>query len=295
MPRPALSASRSVDVIDFLAAFPGRSFTLSEIARAAKINIASCHAVLSTLVERGYLARRADQRTYCLGPALVAVGDAALKGQPLVARAKEAAETLFREFDVPVLLSAVVGAEILGVVSIADAAGRTPGLRVGERIPLVAPVGASFLAWSSEETIEAWLDRSASPRNERLADEWRSALALIRQRGFQVTLHAPDSPHIASLMAEMASGRGLSSYKDEAISLINSLEGRLSQSETADPDELYDVALIAAPIFDQNGGAPFSLCLGGFAEKISGAAISAYADRLVRTCLQVMRDDRTQA
>jgi DNA-binding IclR family transcriptional regulator len=294
MPRPALSASRSVDVIDFLAAFPGRSFTLSEIARAAKINIASCHAVLSTLVERGYLARRADQRAYCLGPALVAVGEAALKSQPLVARAKEAAETLFRDFGVPVLLSAVVGPEILGVVSIADASGRGPGLRVGERMPLVAPVGAAFLAWSSEEAIEAWLDRSASPRNERLADEWRSALALTRKRGFQLLLRLPDSPNIASLMAEMATGRGLSSYKDEAISLINSLEGSLSQSETLAPDELYDISLIAAPIFDQNGEAAFSLCLGGFAGEVTGAAITAYADRLVRTCLQVMRDDRTQ-
>lgn len=295
MPRPALSASRSVDVIDFLAAFPGRSFTLSEIARAAKINIASCHAVLSTLVERGYLARRADQRTYCLGPALVAIGEAALKSQPLVARAKEAAEALFREFGVPVLLSAMAGSEILGVVSIADAAGRGPGLRVGERRPLVAPVGAAFVAWSSEAAIEAWLDRSASPRNERLADEWRSALTLTRKRGYQVLLRLADSPDIASLMAEMATGRGLSSYKDEAISLINSLEGSLSQSETLAADELYDISLIAAPIFDQNGEAAFCLCLGGFAETVSGAAITAYADRLVRSCLQVMRDDRTQA
>lgn len=294
MPRPALSASRSVDVIDFLAAFPGRSFTLSEIARAAKINIASCHAVLSTLVERGYLARRADQRTYCLGPALVAVGEAALKSQPLVARAKEAAAALFGEFGVPVLLSAVVGPEILGVVSIADAAGRGPGLRVGERMPLVAPVGAAFLAWSSDEAIEAWLDRSASPRNERLADEWRGALALTRQRGFQLLLRLADSPNIASLMAEMATGRGLSSYKDEAISLINSLEGSLSQSDVILPDALYDISLIAAPIFDQNGEAAFCLCLGGFAGKVSGATITTYADRLVRTCLQVMRDDRTQ-
>lgn len=294
MPRPALSASRSVDVIDFLAAFPGRSFTLSEIARAAKINIASCHAVLNALVERGYLSRRADQRTYTLGPSLVAIGEAALKSQPLVARAKEAAEGLAREFDAPVLLSAVVDNEILGVVSIPDAAGRGPGLRVGERMPLVAPVGAPFLAWSSEEAIEAWIDRRPSPRNERLADEWRHTLALTRERGFQVTLGSPGSPHIASLIAEMATGRRSPNYKNEVINLINSLDGHMLQPETIVPDELYNIVLIASPIFDQNGEAAFNLCLGGFAEKISGAAITAYADRLVRTCLQIMREDRTQ-
>lgn len=294
MPRPALSASRSVDVIDFLAAFPGRSFTLSEIARAAKINIASCHAVLNALCERGYLLRRADQRTYTLGPALVAIGEAALKSQPLVARAKEAAETLARETGAPVLLSAVVDTEILGVVSIPDPAGRGPGLRVGERLPLVPPVGAPFLAWSSEQTIEAWIERRTPPGGEQQAAEWRHTLALTRERGFQVTLRSPGSPQIASLIAEMAAGRRSPDYKSDVINLINSLDGHMLQPETIVADELYDIVLIASPIFDQNGEAAFNLCLGAFAEKISGQAITAYADRLVRTCLQIMREDRKQ-
>jgi DNA-binding IclR family transcriptional regulator len=68
----------------------------------------------------------------------------------------------------------------------------------------------------------------------------------------------------------------------------------LRQSEFL-PDDLYDVVLIAAPIFDQNGEAAFSLCFGGFSEKISGARIHTYADRLVRTCVQIMREDRSQA
>lgn len=294
MARPALSASRGVDVIDFLAAFPGRSFTLSEIARAAKINVASCHAVLSALVERGYLTRRPDQRTYALGPALVAVGQAALTSQPLVARAKAAAEALFGELGVPVLVSAVIGDEILGVVSLADAAGRSAGLRVGERMPLVAPVGAPFLAWSSEAAIETWLDRGASPRNERLADQWRDTLALTRKRGFQVTLRSPGAPNIAEMMAGMAAGRRLAGYKDEVIGAINSLEG-LTQPDPLVADELYDIVLIAAPIFDQGGAAAFNLCLGGFGEKVAGRTITEYAQRLMQTCLQVMREDRAGA
>jgi len=293
VPRPALSASRSIDIIDFLAAFPGQAFTLSEIARAAKINVASCHAVLSALTARGYLARGANQRTYTLGPALVAIGHSALTSLPLVARAKKAAEELFRELGVPVLLSALVDKEIVGIVSIPDASGRDPGLRVGERLPLVAPVGVPFLAWSPEETIEAWIDRHASPRNERLADEWRHTLAQTRRRGFQVTLRAPDGPEIAALMAEMATGRRVLEYKDEVTKLIHSLDGHLAQPETIAPDELYDIVLIASPLFDRNGEAAFNLCLGGFAEKISGATILAHADRLMRICLQVMREDRT--
>src|SRR4029077_18145721 len=88
--RPALSAARSSEIIDFLASFPERGFTLSEIVRATKINVASCHAVLATLTDCGYLTRCPNERTYTLGRALVAIGQAALKSQPLIARAQEA-------------------------------------------------------------------------------------------------------------------------------------------------------------------------------------------------------------
>lgn len=294
MARPALSASRSIDVIDFLASFPERRFTLSEIARAAKINITSCHAVVNALASRGYLTRSPNQRTYTLGPTLVAIGQAALRSQPLVARAREAAESLWRELGIPVLLSAAIGDEILGIVSLTDAAGRSPGLRVGERMPLVAPVGAPFLAWSSDAAIEAWIARHTSPRNERSADEWRHTLALTRKRGYQVTLRAPNSLEIASLMAEMASGRHIPDHKEELVRLVNSLDREMSQPETIVPDEFYDIILIASPIFDQNGEAAFSLCLGGFAEKLTGATITDYADRLARKCLEIMRADRAQ-
>jgi DNA-binding IclR family transcriptional regulator len=290
--RPALSASRSIEVLDFLAAYPGRAFTLSEIARAAKINVASCHAVLSALVERGYLTRSTGQRTYALGPALVALGESALASQPLVARARQAAHELFAELGLPVLLSGVVGDEIVGLVSIPDAAGRVPGLRVGERLPLVPPIGAPFLAWSSDEAIEAWIARSLAPAPAGLAEELRHTLALTRLRGFQVTLRSPEGPDMATVLQEMAAGRRPPESRAGVMRLIHSLDLHVAQPETIAPDELYDVVLIAAPLFDQAGEAAFSLCFGGFGEKLAGAAVLAYADRLVRTCVQVMREDR---
>jgi hypothetical protein len=97
------------------------------------------------------------------------------------------------------------------------------------------------------------------------------------------------------MMSEMATGRQAPQYKDQMIRLIGSLDHHLSQPAEIRADALYDIVLIAAPIFDQNGEAPFNLCLGGFAEPVSGAQITTYADRLVRTCVQIMRADRTAA
>jgi DNA-binding IclR family transcriptional regulator len=162
-------------------------------------------------------------------------------------------------------------------------------------MPLVAPIGAPFLAWSSEEEIEAWIARhTAAPRNKKSAVVWRQAVHLTRKRGYQVTLRAPNSPEIGALMADMASGGRVADYQDEVLRLVNSFDRELSQPETILADEFYDILLISAPLFDQNGAAVFNLSLIGFSRKLTGAMITSHADRLVRTCLEVMRADREQ-
>src|ERR1700741_2310588 len=149
-------------------------------------------------------------------------------------------------------------------------------------------MGPAFVAWAAPAAIEAWLAKCADLKDETLIHEWREALALIRRRGYQVTLRLPENDELAALMAEMSSGRQGLDYKDQMIGLIGSLDRRMLHSTEFHPDTLYDVQLIAAPVFDQSGAAAFSLCFGGFSEKISGARIHTYADRLVRTCVQVM-------
>ena len=52
MSRPALSATRSIEIIELLATFPERQFNLSDIVKATGINIASTHAILNTLSEK---------------------------------------------------------------------------------------------------------------------------------------------------------------------------------------------------------------------------------------------------
>jgi hypothetical protein len=61
-----------------------------------------------------------------------------------------------------------------------------------------------------------------------------------------------------------------------------------------DLDALYDVTMIAAPIFDRYGACAFNLCLGPFPGLLSGQAILDFADRLLEACVQVIRADRTR-
>jgi DNA-binding IclR family transcriptional regulator len=294
MVRPALSAARGIDILDILAAFPDRAFTFSEIARAAKINTASCHAILNVLVTAGYLSRSVNGRSYRLGRAALALGKAAIKAHPLASLAEPVIEELARELDLAVLLNTTAGDDIVCVLSCPDPAGRRGAMDVGERLPLVPPTGIPFLAWSPEEEIVAWIARAPVPQRDDLAEEWRHMLALTRERGFQVTLRTTNKATVSSMMSEMASRRGKIDYRDEITRYVSSLDGHMFQPEAIQLDELYEIALIASPLFDQTGQVAYNLCLSGFTEPLSGATIIAHSERLLHACLRVMQEDRAR-
>lgn len=293
MTRPALSASRSIEIIELLATFPERAFSLSEIVKATKINIASCYAILNALTDKGYLVRTPKQKTYQLGPSLIAVGYAAEKSQPIVERATQAARSLFADLGIPVMLSTVVGDELLAVVSFEDTKGNDAGMRVGERLPLMAPIGTPFLAWAGEEAVQEWIGRRSTPLNPNLLEALHRDLALTRERGYHVALRPQEPRTIGALMSEMARSNSIADYKDEVREVIQTFTEKMCEPVELEPDGQYDVLLIAAPIFDQNGQTLFNLCLGGLPPGLKGTVLLKHAERLSRTCLDIMRNDRT--
>lgn len=280
MARPALSAARGFDIIDLLAAAPGRGMTLSEIMRASGINVASCHAVLNVLVERGYLVRDAQSKSYALGPMTFAAGQAALGGQSLLGHAEAAARVLFAELHIPVMMSAAVGEQIVGVVSIDDGNGGRALLRPGERRPRIPPIGAPFVAWAGEPAIEAWL--GGAPEADRTG--LRRASQAIRDRGFEVLLSTAEASRLASQLREMAEPQGSGGFYR--------LGPDMALPAVIEPEARYDVTMIAAPIFDRYGACAFNLCLGPFPDLLPGQAILDLADRLLQACVQVMHADR---
>ena len=251
--------------------------------RASGINVASCHAILAALAARGYVRRDPEQKTFSLGPVLVAAGEAALRSQPMLARARDVALDLARDLAVPVLLTAAVDDEMVGIFSLPDPSGHRPKLATGERRPMVPPLGAPFVAWGGEEAIAAWLVRGGHAGEAGFAADQRRALGLIRARGFQVLLRNPDSPRLAP-----EAGAG---YKDRMIGQVDAL-GLVLLPETIAPDAHYDVILIAAPVFDRSGACAYNLCLGEFASRLSGSAMLAHAERLIAASLAIMQAER---
>lgn len=293
MSRLALSATRSIDIIELLATFPDRGFSMSEISRATGINIASCHAVLTTLTNRGYLVRSGNDKSYKLGLSLIAVGHGAEKSQPIAVRAMAAADKLRAELGAGALLTTAVGEEILAVYALEGPTGRSPGMHDGERLPLVAPLGAPFLAWAPEWEVEAWLGRREEPQDPTLKARIQRDIAIIKQRGFQIYFSTGETSSFAALIAEMSASEAVADYKGKISGLAGSFHYHMEQPEKIEDDVSYEVTLIAAPIFDRDGNAIFNLGLGGFSGPLSGKTINRFAERLLLACLEVMRSERT--
>src|SRR5881227_118241 len=68
---------RGVVNLDIRAAHPDTAFSLSELCRRLDINKATAHAMLTALAESGFLLRNPRDKSYTLGPALIALGSAA--------------------------------------------------------------------------------------------------------------------------------------------------------------------------------------------------------------------------
>jgi DNA-binding IclR family transcriptional regulator len=290
--RPALSASRTTAVINLLMRYPERAFLMAEIVRETKINVASCQAILKALTDSGYLYRFPKQKRYVLGTAIIAAGQAALKSRPIVERAQLATKELADELNVAATLIARIGDEVLALAAITDRAGNSVGMVAGERRKMHYYGSLVQVAWSSEQEISEFLAGAGVSRPAQVA-EWREAIARIRERGYQVLLREPETYPASVIMAELAATDSRTPAKSEARGYAPTSSMQLLHPLTIEPDALYDVSTIGAPIFEQGESTAFVLLLSRFMRKLTGSEIERYGERLLRTCVNVMRENRT--
>ncbi|OHV30178.1 MULTISPECIES: IclR family transcriptional regulator [Pseudofrankia] len=290
MARPAPASARATNIVSFLTAHPGRGFTISELATHLGMNIASAHATLAVLCDCGFLIRDPMHRTYGLGPALVATGFATLDQHPAIGAAIEQAEVLASELDVEVGVSALAGRDVIllarrGPVPLAPSIGYP-----GDRTPLLAPIGAVFLAWADDDAVATWFDRAALTGP--LAELYRGVLAEIRARGFSVPLQAIAAPAVIDAVAKLRS----EPTDEDAEQHLAEVLGRtdemlLSLDGLAEADEIL-VKTVAAPIFDPIGRVLVSLSITAPDHPVLVDQVLDLGRRLVQSAAIVTREAR---
>lgn len=289
--RPALAATRAVELLNLLAANPTEVFTLSQLVERLCLNIASCHAILNTLTQSGFVERNPAHKTYRLGAPLIALGHAALEAHPAIDAARDEARDLAERLKMEVLVTTRSSNEIVAVARAGRFAAKNISLRVGQRLPLWPPWGAPFMAWATDADVAAWLARGPYGTEDRRA-EYTTLLGTVRQRGYAVTVHNALSERIDLVLAQRSSTPHDADLRDELVRLIGQLGPSSFESKPgyqADPAARHDLAQMSAPVFDARGHVAFTLGLSGFPSGLTGEAVAAYADKLKASTLRLTR------
>ena len=168
MARSSPGVLRVAAILNFMAEHPGDAFALTDLVRALKLSRATCHALLTGLVEVGYLFRTGD-KTYVLGPALAAIGRTAVEHFSPMQVAKPEMRALADHFDV-VCAAYFLDGDTLHLRDRAASASHVAyPVPLGTRMKLRSAQVAAFFSWTPG-TAETWLENAAPrPAPERIA------------------------------------------------------------------------------------------------------------------------------
>lgn len=283
MSRPALAATRAVKILNFLAAHPGESFTLSDLAARVGVNLASAHALLSVLTDAGYLTRQPRLRTFTLGPAVVALGTAALESHPAIDMARDAARDLARDLGLEVAVTAAAGDSIVFLAHAGEPSARGLSILVGQQIPLLPPLGSVFVAWGGAEE---WLARADDPA------PLQEVLDTVRARGYSVALEMEARRGLNYALRDLADHPDEDQLRDALSSRVSDLLRGSYQATDLSPARSYDLSMIAAPIFGIDARPILALTLVGFASRLRGREVVAHGERLRDVGLVVTKRSR---
>jgi len=227
--------------------------------------------------------RQPVDKTYTLGPALIAVGHAAGARQlDLVDHARAVMEELARQLAVQVVASSTVGDEMVLLATAGRPGPMWLAFTVGQRVPLAPPLGTVFLAWASPRAVDGWLDRLGPGATEADKDRLRSALGVVRRRGYALNLEAVATLNLSRALTGRADrGRRALAVVVEELAHEEYLLQELEAGAT------YRLSQISAPVFGSDGSVVLALTVVGLPEKLTGQEIPRYGDALLGAARRV--------
>lgn len=249
--RASPPTARVVAVLDFLARHPQDGFGLSELARRVDLSKPTCLGIVTSLVDAGYLLRDARDKTYRLGPRLIALGHTAQESMRVNPAAREELRRLSIAFDTTAALAAVVDDRIT-LLELVGPRGADVGVQAGQSYPFAPPVGLMFVLWD-DDALRTWLTkeptiplRTDSERLERVVHD-------CRESGYLVERMTPGGRRLYALMAGMSS-----TLPDELRALLGELISDIGErvylrSEAEGGRQRHDISVISAPVYDHHG------------------------------------------
>jgi DNA-binding IclR family transcriptional regulator len=187
-----------------------------------------------------------------------------------------------------VLVTVAAGDEI---VTIARAGRRhARSLEIGQRVPLVAPIGASFVAWAADEEVEKW--RGSEVASDGVRSFYDQILQTTKLQGYSVITETKPNVQIVTDAVAWAEAHPEPTTRQE-------LRRALSTLVPAGPDDLarsregiYAVRSIGAPVFDAEGRASMAISISDLPDLLSASELSELSTRFREAAATVTRQTR---
>lgn len=232
-----------------MAEHPHDRFGLSELARHVGLAKPTCLGIVTTLTESGYLVRDSRDKTYRLGPSLIALGHIAQESMRVSPAAREELRRLSGTFSTTAALAAVVDDRIT-LLELVGPPGADVGVRVGQSYPFAPPVGLMFVLWD-DDALRDWLSRAPTIPLRTDTQRLDRVIAECRTAGYLVERLTPGGRRLYALMAGMSS-----KLPDELRALLGELISDIGERvylrSEAEARQRHDISVISAPVYDHH-------------------------------------------
>lgn len=271
-PPPSPPTERVVAVIRLLGSEPTRAFSLAQISRQLGISRATGHAILATLAAHQWVVRDSATAAYSWGPGIAALA------RPAGDRAFHA---VLQQLAESTAAQAFLARRDGNAIVVVDSAGLSgSGMRIdpGLRMPLVAPFGRDYIAWSTAPAQRAWLQGVGKPSTA-LSRRITAVLSDIRERGFTVERLSREYLQVYTALRALGgdgepdaiTARLARAFAD--LTVIDVLGSELTENHT------HSIATISAPIFDDDGVVAMSISAAPFTD-LPAADVARLGERV---------------
>ncbi len=249
--RSSPPTERVVAVLDFLARHPHDRFGVSELSRRLGLSKPTCLGIVTTLTDSDYLVRDGRDKTYRLGPALIALGHTAQESLRVDPAARAQLRRLSAIAGTTAALSAVIDDRIT-VLELVGPPGADVGVRVGQSYPFAPPVGLMFVLWD-DVALRDWLAKEPTIPLRTDGDRLDRVIEECRGVGYLVERLTPGGRRLYALMAGVSSRLPdeLQALLGELIDDIGERVYLRDESRTGSRQR-HDISVISAPVFDHH-------------------------------------------
>lgn len=191
MPSLVPAVDRAIQVLHLFKGGEKKEYGVSEISRLLDLNKSTVHNILNTLAHHNFLKQDDVTRRYQLGPALAELGSLVRSRIDLREITRPYLRRLMEHTHCTILLGTFDGKSITLVDKEEPVADVRVSASIGMKIPFCAgSFGRAFLAFMPADVVDQLLIdpglKAFTPTSITDPDEYRSALARVRTRGYAV-------------------------------------------------------------------------------------------------------------